>query len=85
MDANHTANHGRHFRIIAIVANAHRDPAAEIDAVELFEKTVDEMLARLLAVGDDIDAGVFLLLQPQQCRVPLCLQERLTLEPPGRP
>jgi hypothetical protein len=79
------AGNNRHFRIVAVVANAHCDPAAKIDAVDLLEKTVDEVLARLLAVGDDVDARVFLLLQPQQCRVALRRQERLAFEAPWRP
>ena len=32
----------------------------KIDSLDLFQKAVDEMLARLLAFGDDIDSGVFL-------------------------
>jgi hypothetical protein len=32
----------------------------EIDAIDLFEKAVDEMLTRLLALGDDVDPGIFL-------------------------
>ena len=37
----------------------------------LLQKAVDEMLARLLALGDDVDAGVFLQLQRQQGGVAL--------------
>jgi len=32
----------------------------KVDAFDLLQKAVDEMLARLLAFGDDVDAGVFL-------------------------
>jgi hypothetical protein len=76
---------GRHFRVVTIVADAHRDPSGKIDTLDVFEKAVHEVLARLLAVGDDIDPGVFLLLQHQPRRVPLRLDERLTLQLPGRP
>jgi len=53
---------GRHLGLIAVVTNAHRDPPGEIDTLDVFEETVHEMLARLLAVRDDVDPGVFLLL-----------------------
>src|SRR6267143_6806463 len=43
------------------------------------------MLSRLLAIGDDTDPGVFLLLQRQQRGVALSLGERFTGEPPRRP
>jgi hypothetical protein len=33
-----------------------------VDAVDMLEEAVDEMDAELLAVGRDVDAGVFLLL-----------------------
>jgi hypothetical protein len=32
----------------------------------VFEETVHEVLPRLLAIGHDVDRGVFLLLQRQQ-------------------
>src|SRR5712671_968929 len=67
---------GRNLRVVAIVADAHCDPTAEIDTLEVFEKAVHEVLTRLLAVGDNIDPGILLLLQRQQCRVALCLNER---------
>ena len=44
-----------------------------------------EMLTRLLAVGDDVDAGILLLLQDEQRRVALGLDQRLALLRPGRP
>ena len=48
-------------------------PAVEIDAVDAFEKAVHEMLPRLLAVADDVDAGVLLELQREQRGVALAL------------
>ena len=46
----------RHHRLVAVVADAHLDLVLEVDAVDRFEEAVDEVLARLLAVGDDVDA-----------------------------
>src|SRR6202049_1672806 len=76
---------GRHFRVVAVVADTHRDPPGEIDTLDVLEKAVHEVLQRLLAFGDDINPGVFLLLQYQQRRVALRLDQRLTLQLPGRP
>ena len=53
---------GWHLGVVMVVADAHPDPPAEIDAFDLFEEAVHKVLASLLAVGDDIDSGVFLLL-----------------------
>jgi len=47
-------------RFVAVVADAHFDPVREIDAVNSFEETVHEMLPRLLPIGDNVDAGIFL-------------------------
>ena len=58
------AGHHRHHRVVAVVADAHLHLALEVDALDVLEEAVDEVLARLLAVGDDVQAGVFLLLQP---------------------
>ena len=58
------SRHLRHHRLIAVGANAHLDLVGEVDALDAFEEAVDEMLARLLAVGNDVDAGVFLHFQP---------------------
>ena len=41
------------------------------------EEAVHEMLPRLLAVADDVDAGVFLRLEPEQRRVALGLGQRV--------
>src|SRR5688572_13443291 len=79
------AGDDRHHRIVAIVADAHLHLAAEVDALDELEETVHEMLARLLAVADDVDAGVFLLLQPEQRRVPLGALELGARRFPRRP
>jgi hypothetical protein len=76
---------GRHFRVVTIVANAHRDPSGKIDTLDVFQKAVYEMLTRLLAVGNDIDPSVFLVLQRQQRCVALRFDECLTLQLPRRP
>ncbi len=65
------AGHRRHHRFVALVADAHLDLAGEIDALDLFQEAVDEMLARLLAIADDVDAGVLLLLDGEQGGVAL--------------
>ena len=64
-------HHLRHHRLVAISTDSHFDLVGEIDAVDLLEKSVDEVLARLLALGDDVDAGVFLQLQRQHGGVAL--------------
>ena len=79
------AGDGRHHRLVAVVADAHLDLAGEIDAVDEFQKAVDEMLARLLAVGDDVDAGVLLQLDREQRGVELASREIGAVEPPLRP
>src|SRR5260221_12422694 len=76
---------GRHFRVVTVVADAHRDPPGEIDTLDVLEKAMHEVLTRLLAVGDDIDPGVFLPLQYQHRRVALRRAERLTLQRPRPP
>src|SRR4029450_6755353 len=43
------------------------------------------MLARLLTVTDDVDAGVLLVLDGEQSGVALGFVEQSTLEPPRRP
>ena len=79
------AGDGRHHRLVAVVADAHLDLAVEIDAVDEFEKAVHEMLARLLAVADDVDAGVLLLLDGEQGGVELGGGELVARELPRRP
>ena len=65
------ADHHRHHRLVTVVADAHLDLVFEVDAVNEFEEAVHEMLARLLAVADDLDPGVLLFFQPQQRGVAL--------------
>ena len=79
------ADDGRAHRLIAIVADADLDALVEVDAVDRFEKAVHEMLARLLAVADDVDAGIFLQLEREQRGVVLGGCEFFAFEPPWRP
>ena len=65
------AGHRRDLGLVAVGADADRLPAREIDAVEIGEKAVHEMDARLLAVADDVDAGVFLPLHREDGGVDL--------------
>jgi hypothetical protein len=44
-----------------------------------------EMLPRLLAIADDVDAGILLDLQREEGGVALSFGERLAVEPPWRP
>src|SRR5437868_1926846 len=79
------AGDGRHHRLVAVVADAHRHASGEIDAVNTFQKTVHKMLPRLLAVAEDVDAAILLDLQRKERRVALAFGERVGAEAPGRP
>ena len=76
---------GRHVGFVAVVADADAHAAGEIDTLDPGQKPVHEMLTRLLAVGDDVDAGILLDFQREQRRVALALGERLAVEPPRGP
>ena len=78
-------HHLRHHRLVAVFADAHLDLVGEIDAVDLLQKAVDEMLAGLLALGDDIDAGILLQLHRQHGGVALGARQFVSLGLPGRP
>src|SRR5262249_30080278 len=58
--ARERAGDGRAIGDIAVVANDHLEALAEIDDVDALQEAVDEMLARLLALVDDVDARVLL-------------------------
>jgi hypothetical protein len=57
----------------------------EVDAFDLFQEAVHEMLARLFAVAHDVQTRVFLGFDPQQRRVGLGLEQRIAFSPPLRP
>jgi hypothetical protein len=79
------ASHGRDLGLVAVGADTDRLPTVEVDALEIAEKAMDEMDARLLAVADDVDAGVLLALHREDGRVDLARRERVALEPPCGP
>ena len=56
----------RAIGVIAVVADAHAHLLVEVDAVDLGQEAVHEMLPRLLAVAHDVDAGLFLAADRQQ-------------------
>ena len=78
-------DHLRHHRLVAVVPDAHLDLVGEIDALDLLQKAVDEMLAGLLALGDDIDAGILLQLHRQHGGVALGAGKFVAFRLPGRP
>ena len=78
-------HHLRDHRLVAVLADAHLDPVGEVDAVDLFQKAVHEVLPRLFALGEDIDAGVFLYLYRQQRGVALGAGKLVALGLPWRP
>src|SRR3989441_6871156 len=52
----------RHLRLVAVGADADRHALTEVDPLEPLQEAVHEVLPRLLAVGDDVDARRLLLL-----------------------
>jgi hypothetical protein len=85
MHSSETCYHHRHHRLVAVVADAHLHLVLEIDPFHVLEEAVHEVLARLLAVADDIEARVLLLLQPQERRVALGAREFVARGAPLRP
>ncbi len=81
----HRRHHLRHHRFVAVGADAHLHLVGEVDALDALQEAVHEVLARLLAVADDVDAGVLLLLDGEQGGVALGRLERRAFEPPRRP
>ncbi len=79
------AAHYRHHGFVAVGADAHLDLMREIDAVDEFQEAVHEMLARHLAVADDVDTGVLLQLDRQQRGVEFASRQFVAGKPPLRP
>jgi hypothetical protein len=75
----------RHLGPVAVGADPDRYAPREVHARDTLEEAVDEVLARLLAVRDDVDARRLLLLERREHRVPLALLERRAGEAPRRP
>src|SRR6266540_6100215 len=77
--------HRRHVGFVAVAADADRDHFREVHAVQPLDEAPDEVTPRLLAVGDDVDAGLLLVAECQADGVALALLKRRALEAPGRP
>jgi hypothetical protein len=77
--------HRGHLRLVAVGADADRHPPAEVDALQPLQEAVHEVLPRLLAVRDDIDAGGLLVLQGDEHRIALGGDEVGGRHAPGRP
>ena len=73
----------RDFELVAIVPDAHERLLLPVDAADLLEEAVHEVDAEHLAVGDDVDAGLFLVAQPLGGRAALAVLERLAGELPA--
>src|SRR5437870_11035702 len=71
--------------LVAVRADADRDAAGEVDALDVLEEAVDEVLPALLAVGDDVDARGLLLAERDQHGVALALREGRARQAPRRP
>jgi hypothetical protein len=67
------------------VADAHGLPVLGVHAFEALEERRHEMAARLLAVGDDVDAGLLLVAKHRADCVLQSLGEGVAFEPPGGP
>ncbi|RON73336.1 hypothetical protein BK668_29265 [Pseudomonas fluorescens] len=80
--ARHCAKDRRHTGIVAIT---HSDGLTffKINAAEVLDKRRDKMLARLLAVTDDIDACLLLVVQGQSQGISFALNQFLILQCPG--
>ena len=79
-------NH-EYFAIMArrCVIKAGASPEESYDSAQMLDEGRDEMLARLLAVADDIDAGLPLIVQRQTQGVLFALDERVFRQFPRRP
>jgi hypothetical protein len=75
----------RTVRLVAIGANSAARHLSEVNALDAVQKSVDEVLPGLLAVGDDVDPGAQLLGDGD----PRCIVHRpaqlLAREPPIGP
>src|SRR6185437_221966 len=71
-------------RVVAI-ADANHATVLEVDAFEAFDERRHEMAPRLLAVGDDVDAGMLLIEEREADGIALAFGERVAFELPRRP
>ena len=65
LQAERSDDHG-HLGLVAIVADTLVTLCSKSMPGDGFEKAMHEVLVRLLAVGDDVDPGIFLFFQPKQ-------------------
>ena len=77
--------HRRHIGLVAVGADADRDHLGKVHAVPARRSPIRSDDASLLAVGDDVDAGLLLIAQGQADGVALALLERRAREAPRRP
>ena len=77
--------HCRHLGVIPVIANAHGGHALPVDAVNIFQKSMHEMFAELLAVTDDINPRIFLAFNPGQGRILLARNQIFPFQAPGSP
>lgn len=70
------ADHGGHFGLVAIGTHADDLATLVVDAFQMAEKAFNEVGTRPLAVGDDMDAAIFLKLERQQGGVCLAPDQR---------
>lgn len=82
--ARDRADHGRHAGLVAIT-DLDGFTLLEIHAIQVFDEGGDEVLTRLLAIADDVDPGVLLLLQGDAQGILLARDQCLTFEFPGGP
>ena len=75
----------RHLRVIAVVADAHGDLVLKVNALDLLQKTVHKVLARLFAVANHVQAQVFLGFDPEQGGVRLGFNQGGAFGLPLRP
>jgi hypothetical protein len=79
------ATHHRHHRFITIGADSHFDLVREVDAVDEFQKAMDEVLAGHFAVADDVDPGILLPFDRKQRCIELGRGQFIALLPPLGP
>src|ERR1700722_17915352 len=71
------AGHGRDLGLVAVGAYTDRLPTVEVDALEIGEKAMHEVDARLLPIADDVDPGILLPLHREDRGVDLRRRERV--------
>ena len=78
-------HHLRHHRLVAVAADADLDLVIEVDALDLLQKAMDEVLARLFTISNHVQPRLLLRLDPQQRGVELGLGQRWPFRQPTRP